>query len=56
MDINTFIPKPPKTGNKYIDAILGLANNFVPGQSELGLYNSAKASVLTLTESAMTPS
>jgi len=42
MDINTFIPKPPKTGNKYIDAILGLANNFVPGQAELGLYNSAK--------------
>ena len=42
MDINTFIPKPPKTGNKYIDAILGLATNFVPGQAELGLYNSAK--------------
>ncbi len=42
MDINTFIPKPPKTGNKYIDAILGLANNFVPGQAELNLYNSAK--------------
>ena len=42
MHHDTFIPKPPKTGNKYIDAILGLANNFVPGQSELGLYNSAK--------------
>jgi len=42
MHHDTFIPKPPKTGNKYIDAILGLATNFVPGQAELGLYNSAK--------------
>ena len=42
MDINTFIPKTPKTGNKYIDAILGVANSFAPGQAELDLYNSAK--------------
>ena len=42
MHHDTFIPKSPKTGNKYIDAILGLASNFAPGQAELGLYNSAK--------------
>ena len=42
MEVNSFIPKPVKTGSEFFDTVLGFAQSFGPGQAELGLYNSAK--------------
>ena len=42
MEVNSFIPKPVKTGSEFFDTVLGFAQSFTPGQAELGLYNSAK--------------
>ena len=42
MEVNSFIPKPVKTGSEFFDGVLSTANRLTPLGAIESLYDSAK--------------